>query len=422
MKTWNAPNMPALPGVGPLPRIFDSSAGELVFPRIEGSQAGLYVCGITPYDATHLGHAFTYVAFDTLQRVWSSAGVAVQYVQNITDIDEPLLVRARETHTDWQELGSSQISLYQDDMAALSVIPPLSFVAVTEAIDLISSAVASLVDLGLAYEVPTDDASTGHNDLYFDVRGAEQLTGWHLGEVSRLGLQEMLMFSQERGGDPRRPGKRDPLDPCLWRAARTGEPSWPSVLGQGRPGWHIECSVIAVRELGERFTVQGGGHDLLFPHHELSAAHAQALTNEPLASAYVHSGLVSYQGEKMSKSRGNLVFVSELIARGHDPGAIRLALLQHHYRSHWEWFDEMLKDATTRLHRWRKLLSPQESTGKEDAPKASSQSLLDQLRACLADDLDTPNALDLFEAHLEAGVDDVHLARNSAERLFGLSL
>jgi len=421
MKPWSSPTLPKLPGIGVFPRLFDAANHTIVNPKIEGSLASLYVCGITPYDATHLGHAFTYLTFDTLQRVWSDAGVDTRYVQNVTDIDEPLLRRAAETDVDWKELGTSQIALYRDDMAALNIIPPTAFIAVTEAIDEISIAVAALLESGLAYEVPSSDSVTGKQDLYFDVRAAQEQTEWRLGNVSGFDPAHMLALSEERGGDPGRQGKRDPIDPCLWRAARAGEPSWASQLGEGRPGWHIECSVIAVRELGANFTVQGGGADLVFPHHELSASHAQALTGQPLAQVYMHSGLVSYQGEKMSKSRGNLVFVSQLLDEGHDASAIRLALLLNHYRSHWEWFDHLLEESTQRLGRWKNALDSSQGISASEQ-RVSSVDLIDELRSHLADDLDTPRALLAFDEAVMRGVDDAELARQAAKRLFGLSL
>jgi L-cysteine:1D-myo-inositol 2-amino-2-deoxy-alpha-D-glucopyranoside ligase len=358
--------------------------------------ARLYVCGITPYDATHIGHAATYVAYDTLIRVWLDAGYTVHYAQNVTDIDDPLLERAAATGVDWRELADSQIELFRHDMADLSVIPPDDYVAVTEMIEPIARAVCVLLDRGVAYRVPTADADG--DDIYFDNAAAAAAAPWRLGDESNLNRPEMLELFAERGGDPERPGKRDALDPLLWRAARHDEPSWPSAVGQGRPGWHIECSVIALKYLGRDFTVQGGGSDLIFPHHEMSAGHAAALSGHPLARVFSHAGLVAYQGEKMSKSLGNLVLVSRLRQEGVDPRAIRLAILAHHYRSDWEWTDDLLVRATQRLAAWSAITRQSGSTGQDVAD------VVTELREALANDLDTPAALGVIDAAARTGV------------------
>ncbi len=302
----------------------------------------MYVCGITPYDATHLGHAATYLAFDLVQRVWRDSGRTVHYVQNVTDVDDPLLERARQTGEDWTALAAREIALFRADMAALRVLPPDQFIGAVEAIPEIAQAISTLLDNGAAYRL--DDG-----DVYFDISS----TG-RFGSESRLDRETMLALFGERGGDPERPGKRDPLDSLLWRMAREGEPSWPTELGAGRPGWHIECSVIALNQLGMSFDVQGGGSDLVFPHHEHSAAHAEALTGTPpFAQHYVHAGMIGLDGEKMSKSRGNLVLVSKLRGAGVDPMAIRLALMDGHYRDYREWTGGRLPAAEARLSRWR---------------------------------------------------------------------
>lgn len=377
-------------------------------------RALLYVCGITPYDATHLGHAFTYVTFDIMQRAWRDAGIETVYAQNTTDIDDPLLERANATNVDWRELADEQIGLFRSDMHRMGMIPPEHYVAVTEQIPEIAEAVRALLNKGLAYEVETE--GTPSNDVYFDIDAAQQSTQWRLGDVAPYDHAVMLQLSAERGGDPERPGKRNPLDPLLWRSARADEPSWDSVLGRGRPGWHIECSVIATRALGGAFTVQGGGEDLVFPHHELTAAHATALSGTPLAHAYCHVGLVSYQGHKMSKSRGNLVFVSKLLNAGVDPSAIRLGLLAHHYRSEWEWNDADIETATRRLDGWRRGL---QLTNEE---ATSSTVVLQQLRAALANDLDTPVMLAILDAALDRGVDDPDVIKDAAAALLGVTL
>lgn len=420
MRTWTEPELPELPGAGATPRLFNTATGRMEHPAIENERATLYVCGITPYDATHLGHAATYLAFDTLLRAWRDAGIETLYAQNITDIDDPLLERANDTGVDWRDLADGQIKLFRSDMHRLGMLPPDRYVAVTERIDEIAAAVLRLRERGLAYEVPTEGA--GGDDLYFDVRGAERETQWRLGDVAPYDRQVMELLSAERGGDPEREGKRSPLDPLLWRAAREGEPSWESPVGPGRPGWHIECSVIAAAELGNAFTVQGGGSDLIFPHHEFTAAHATALSGTPLAHAYCHAGLISYEGHKMSKSRGNLVFVSRLLDGTHsglaaaDPSAIRLGLLAHHYRSEWEWFDADLATATRRLEAWRAGIAR-----VSDEPM-SSASVLTQLRHSLANDLDTPVMLATLDAALDQGVDDPQLIAAAADALLGVKL
>lgn len=414
MRTWTAPTIPSLPGTGQPPRLFNTASGRLEHPPLSNEQATLYVCGITPYDATHLGHAATYLAFDVMQRAWIDAGIETVYAQNITDVDDPLLERAKATGVDWKHLADDQISLFRSDMFRLGMLPPQHYVAVTERIEEIAGAVARLRELGLAYEVPTADSEG--DDLYFDVRQAQVASEWRLGDVAPYDAQLMRQLSAERGGDPQREGKRDPLDPLLWRAAREGEPSWPSEVGAGRPGWHIECSVIAAGALGNAFTVQGGGADLVFPHHEFTAAHATALSGTPLAHAYCHVGLISYQGHKMSKSRGNLVLVSRLLEAGADPSAIRLGILAHHYRSEWEWFDEDLQTAHRRLHAWR------EGIARVSDDPLDAHEVLAQLRQALANDLDTPVMLATLDAALDRGVDQPGLIADAAEALLGVTL
>jgi L-cysteine:1D-myo-inositol 2-amino-2-deoxy-alpha-D-glucopyranoside ligase len=363
--------------------IYSSSTDSLLRAGSDGI-ASLYVCGITPYDATHLGHAATYLAFDTLVRLWLDAGLDVTYAQNTTDVDDPLLERAARDGVDWRVLAREQTDLFRSDMEHLRIVPPDHYIAVTEVVSEIADAVHDLLVRGIAYPVQSDGAA---DDLYFDT--AADVSPWFLGQESRLDRADMLDFSAQRGGDPNRPGKRDPLDPLLWRAERQGEPAWESVLGRGRPGWHIECSVIALKFLSSTVTVNGGGADLLFPHHEYSAAHAAALTGEPLAEVYAHTGMVAYQGEKMSKSLGNLVLVSKLVEAGVDPRAIRLALLSEHYRGDWEWTDEKLTVAEDRLARWSAWAA---GASTDDDP------FVPLLRHTLAVDLDTPAALAAVES------------------------
>lgn len=419
MRTWTAPVIPKLPGTGTAPRLFNTATGRLEHPAIQDGRATLYVCGITPYDATHLGHAFTYLTFDIMQRAWIDAGIETVYAQNITDVDDPLLERATATGVDWKDLAEEQVGLYRSDMHRLGMIPPAHYTAVTEVIDEIAYAVKQLVERGFAYSVPTPESEG--DDVYFDIRAAAANSQWRLGDVAPYERALMDTLSAERGGDPEREGKRDTIDPLLWRAAREGEPSWESPVGAGRPGWHIECSVIARKHLGELFTVQGGGTDLIFPHHEFTAAHATAISDKPLAHAYCHAALVAYEGHKMSKSRGNLVFVSQMLdgTNGNtaaDPSAIRLALLAHHYRTEWEWFDSEITQAERRLAAWRDGLKK-----VSDDPQNTTL-VIQQLRSALANDLDTPIMLATLDAAFDRGVDQPELIADAVQALLGVTL
>lgn len=368
------PSLPRVPGTGSVPVVHDSVSGQPQ-PAATGSECRLYVCGITPYDATHLGHAATYVGFDILVRALHDAGVRVRYVQNVTDVDEPLFERAARDAVDWRELATSQIDLFREDMTALAVIPPEAFVGVQEAMPVIAATVQRLIGQGRTYEVPASDGEGA--DVYLDLAQVRSF-----GSVSGWPREEMIPVFGERGGDPDTPGKRSPLDPLLWRAKRLGEPSWELAgLPAGRPGWHVECTAIAGDYLGLPFDVQGGGSDLIFPHHEMSDAQADGA----FARLYVHQGMVGYEGEKMSKSRGNLVLVSQLRAAGVDPMAIRLVLLAHHYREDWEYTPAQLEVAQERLARWREAMSV------NAAPPAGPT--VDAIRAALADDLDAPAAI-----------------------------
>jgi L-cysteine:1D-myo-inositol 2-amino-2-deoxy-alpha-D-glucopyranoside ligase len=381
MQTWASVDVPRLAGGGPPLRLHDTATGR-VRPTAPGATATMYVCGITPYDATHLGHAATYLAFDLVHRVWRDLGHEVHYVQNVTDIDDPLLERAARDHDDWVVLGMRETALFREDMAALRVLPPRHYIGAVEAMGEITELVGKLIAAGAAYRV--QDAE--FPDVYFD----SSVTG-HFGYESNYDEATMLALSAERGGDPGRPGKRHRLDPLLWRMAREGEPSWAGEagageLGAGRPGWHVECAAIALNRLGPQIDLNGGGSDLAFPHHECGAAHAEAFTGvHPFARHYTHAGMIGLDGEKMSKSRGNLVFVSKLRAQGVDPSAVRLALLAGHYRADRPWTDQLLADAQARLARWG------EATALATGPDATD--LVARLRTHLADDLDTPAAL-----------------------------
>ena len=374
MRAWQSPDVPSLEkfGPGPAVSILNTASGKVEETRPNGT-ARMYVCGITPYDATHMGHAATYVAFDLLNRAWRDAGHQVRYVQNVTDIDDPLLERAAATGADWREIAVEQTELFRADMEALRSLTPDAYIGAVESIPLAVALIQRLRERGFVYEVEGDLYFSAHADPGF-------------GRVSRLNEQQMIEIFPDRGGDPDRPGKKHPLDWLLWRVERPGEPAWDSELGRGRPGWHIECSSIALNYLGETFDVQGGGSDLVFPHHEMSASEAQSASGgTPFAKGYMHAGMVAYEGEKMSKSRGNLVFVSRLRESGTDPMAIRLALLGHHYRSDWEWTDADLTRAESRLATWR---AAADRACADDAAR-----LVSVVRRHLADDLDAPAAL-----------------------------
>jgi len=341
----------------------------------------LYVCGITPYDATHLGHAATYVAFDLINRYLRFGGADVSFVQNITDIDDPLFERAKRDGLEWSELATSQIELFRGDMVALHVIPPDHYVGVVEAMQIIIDAVSALRSKDSTYKV--DD------DLYFRVHSDPEFL-----KRTHLSSEVAVEYFAERGGDPQRSGKEDPFDALVWKAQRDGEPGWASPFGTGRPGWHIECSAIALHYLqpnaSDEFAIdiQGGGSDLIFPHHDMSAAQGWVATGQKFARFFVHAGMIGLDGTKMSKSLGNLIFVSKLIAQGVEPMAIRLALLGHHYRSDHMWGSSEISDAATFLSRVRLNLARIEV--------APTESLITDLLSALSNDLDTVRALELI--------------------------
>jgi L-cysteine:1D-myo-inositol 2-amino-2-deoxy-alpha-D-glucopyranoside ligase len=376
MQSWQAPTVPVLPGGGPQLRLYDT-ADRQVRPVAAGETATMYVCGITPYDATHLGHAATYLTFDLVHRLWLDAGHQVNYVQNVTDVDDPLLERATRDGVDWRGLAERETALFAEDMAALRVVPPQHYVAATDAIGEVVELVEKMLASGAAYIV--DDAE--HPDVYYRADATTQF-----GYESGYDRDTMLRLFGERGGDPNRPGKSDELDALLWRAERPGEPSWPSPFGPGRPGWHVECTAIALNRIGTGLDIQGGGSDLIFPHHEFSAAHAECVTGERrFARHYVHAGMIGWDGHKMSKSRGNLVLVSRLRAVGVEPAAIRLGLLETHYHTDRSWSDAVLEEAVIRLQRWR--------TATELSAGPDATDVVTRVRRYLADDLDTPKAI-----------------------------
>ncbi|RSN02578.1 cysteine--1-D-myo-inosityl 2-amino-2-deoxy-alpha-D-glucopyranoside ligase [Nonomuraea sp. WAC 01424] len=405
MRSWSAQNIPKLPGESVPLRLFDTTTKQ-VRQTDPGPTARMYVCGITPYDATHLGHANTYHAFDLVGRMWRDAGHEVHYTQNATDVDDPLLERAAQTGVDWQDLAEREIELFRTDMEALRILPPREYVGVTEVVGHVADLITQLAAKGYTYDLD--------GDVYFNVADAPKF-----GQVSGYGEAEMLALSAERGGDPDRPGKRHPLDWLLWRAERPGEPSWESSLGRGRPGWHIECTAIALRNLGAGYDVAGGGSDLIFPHHECGASEGHAATGEwPFAKFYTHAGMVALDGEKMSKSKGNLVFVSRL-RQQHDPMAVRLVLLAHHYREDWEYTPGQLADAERRLALWRSAVLLDGAPGADE--------LLATVRERLADDLDSPGALAAIDAWAEralaeGGSRSPGLVKDLADALLGVAL
>jgi len=371
--------------------VHDTSTHALVETRPEGP-ARLYVCGITPYDATHMGHAATFVGFDLLNRAWRNAGHDVVYVQNVTDVDDPLFERAEKVGVDWRELAERETELLREDMAALRILPPEHFPGAEESLDLIVDLILRLQEAGTVYAV--------EDDLYFSVAADPAF-----GDESGWTREQMLAVIADRGGDPDRPGKKDPLDCLVWRAERPGEPALDSVLGRGRPGWHVECTAMSLDLLGERFDVQGGGSDLVFPHHEMCASEAQVLTGTPYAQAFVHAGMVAYDGEKMSKSKGNLVFVSQLRNSDVDPMAIRLTLLRHHYRSDWEWTDRQLWESVDLLDKWRRALAV--GAGAPGLP------VVEAVLTSLAGDLDAPAAVGAVDAWADATLGTDGLADTS---------
>lgn len=401
METWPAAPVPSLPGVAPGITIFDTASRALAVAA-GGPEATIYACGITPYDATHIGHAATYIAWDLLVRAWRDAGLSTLYAQNVTDVDDPLLERADRDGEDWRELALRETDRYRSDMTALRVLPPDHLIGAVEALDVIGEFSGLLADRGALYDLAGDRYLSRSADPEF-------------GSVSGLGQREMLKLFAERGGDPDRPGKKDPLDALVWRAERPGEPSWESRFGPGRPGWHVECSAIATRYLGIAFDVQAGGSDLIFPHHEMSASHARVAfgddapgggAGEVFARRYAHSGMVRLDGEKMSKSLGNLVFVSRLRESGVDPMAIRLAILAHHYRSDWDWSADGLATAQRRLERWRAACRAAGLWRARTVADGPAGTVLSAVRERMADDLDAPGALAVIDGWADAVLAD----------------
>lgn len=379
MKSWATVAIPPLASRHVIPQLqlHDTARGGS-FPVESKPLYRIYVCGITPYDATHLGHAATYLTFDLINRYLRLSGSEVRFVQNITDIDDPLLERAHRDGVDWRELAQSQIDLFRGDMVNLHIIPPHHYIGVVEAMELVVNSIKTLESHNSTYVVD--------NDLYFSIHADKEF-----GSRSHLSQQEMLQIFSERGGDPDRTGKRDPLDALLWLSHREGEPEWPGPHSSGRPGWHIECCAIALHYLapdGDSVTsidIQGGGSDLIFPHHEMSAAQGKILEGREFATHYVHSGMIGLDGVKMSKSLGNLVFVSTLVAGGVDPMAIRWALMESHFATDRSWSDEVLGDAQGWIIRLQRALSMMEV--------APTDSVIAEILQAQSQNIDSPRAL-----------------------------
>jgi L-cysteine:1D-myo-inositol 2-amino-2-deoxy-alpha-D-glucopyranoside ligase len=353
-------------------RLYDTARRSVVSFQ-PGPIVTLYSCGITPYDAAHLGHAQVYLTFDVLQRRLRDAGHETRCVRNITDVDDDILRKARELGVHYLDLAAEEIARFDADMAALGLLPAWSEPRATSAIPDILTLIGDVLESGYAYQAG--------GAVYFDVASFPAF-----GEVSHFDRDTMLALAAENGGNPGDPNKRNPLDFVLWQPSLPDEPSWESRWGPGRPGWHIECSALALRELGETVDVHGGGRDLVFPHHECENAQSEAVTDKPFVRHWLHVGLVGFEGTKMSKSLGNLVFVGDLLKEW-EPAAVRLALLAHHYRSDWEWTDADMPAAVRRLESWRAAPLP-DRPGDHVADAG-----LDAVRARLDDDLDTPGAL-----------------------------
>jgi L-cysteine:1D-myo-inositol 2-amino-2-deoxy-alpha-D-glucopyranoside ligase len=355
-------------------KLYDTARKQIV-PFEPGPIVTIYTCGITPYDATHLGHATVYVTYDVLQRRLRDLGHQTRCVRNVTDVDDDILRKARELDVHYLDLAAAETARFDDDMRTLGMLPSWSEPRATSAIADIRGFIGMVLDNDHAYQ--------SGGAVYFDVNS------WPpFGSISGYDRETMLALAAERGGNPDDPNKRDPLDFVLWQPSAPGEPSWDSLWGPGRPGWHIECSALALRELGTTIDLHGGGSDLIFPHHECEAAQSSAATGEPFVRHWMHQAMVRMDGEKMSKSLGNLVFVSEL--RKHfDPRAIRLGIVANHYRTEWEWNDKIMPTATERLDAW--------------LASGTGEGALPEVRNALDNDLDTPEAVAAIDAAVARG-------------------
>jgi L-cysteine:1D-myo-inositol 2-amino-2-deoxy-alpha-D-glucopyranoside ligase len=385
---------------------------EDFIPR--GDEVSIYVCGITPYDTTHLGHAFTYTSVDILIRYLESKDLSVRYVQNITDIDDDILRKAKEIGEDWLAVGNRWTVHYIEDMQALNVRAPDFYPRATDAIPEIVEWVQRLLEAGVAYE-------SGGN-VYYDVNAWSDF-----GELSAIHRSEMLPIANERGNHPDDPAKQNPLDFVLWQAMAPGEPSWESPWGQGRPGWHIECSTLSTKYLGETIDIHSGGADLCFPHHECEIAQVEPVTNEqPFVRYWMHTAMVYHDGDKMSKSLGNLVWVRELL-KTYSPDALRLYMGKHHYREEWRYNEAELKVAEKEAKLIRKALRV--SSGQVNSLSASSA--WDNFAEAMENDLDTPTAVTvqvdlawevLRSANQRMQVDEAQGTLREMSHIFGLRL
>ncbi|MEK7572108.1 MAG: cysteine--tRNA ligase [Patescibacteria group bacterium] len=372
---------------------------ELFVPN-KVKQVGMYVCGITPYDTTHLGHAFTYTFFDVLYRYLAFQGYTINYTQNVTDIDDDILRKAKEVNRDWRELGEWWTNKFLKDMHTLEVTPPTHYVKATETIPTMIEIIKVLLDKNLAYE----KAGT----VYF--RTAKDT---EYGKLSRYSREEMIKLSKERGANPEDPHKEDPLDFILWQKSLPDEPAWDSPWSEGRPGWHIECSSMAYQYIDKKLDIHGGGHDLLYPHHESEIAQSEAFTGEkPFANYWLHTGAVGYQGEKMSKSIGNIVMVSDLLKK-YSPQTIRYLLLSHHYREPWEFKEEQLNEAQKAIKELQDFCHSREPArnalaceagggGNPDLPKDTIVQAPKEFLAAMDDDMNTPAALEVMHRIAES--------------------
>ena len=353
----------------------------------------MYTCGITPYDATHLGHAFTFISYDVLQRRLIDMGHQVKCVRNVTDVDDPLFAKARELGVHYLDLAAGEEARFESDMTALNALPVHSTPRASSAIPDIRGFIGMVIDRGFAYE--------SGGSVYFDVEKFPQF-----GSVSHYSRETMIALARERGGNVDDPHKRNPLDFVWWHPSASDEPSWDTMWGAGRPGWHIECSALALRELGTTIDLHGGGSDLIFPHHECERAQSEAATGQQFVKHWMHVAMVSMDGHKMSKSRGNLVFVDKLRTQ-HDPTAIRLGLIEHHYRTEWEWDDGLMARNEARLAQWKSAAHVGNSDG--------DSGLLAEVRSALDNDLDSPTAVQLIDAASKNGV-----AVGDSARLLGV--
>jgi L-cysteine:1D-myo-inositol 2-amino-2-deoxy-alpha-D-glucopyranoside ligase len=362
-------------------KLYDTAKQEIV-EFVPNPTVLMYTCGITPYDATHLGHAFTFISYDVLQRRLIDMGHQVKCVRNVTDVDDPLFAKARELGVHYLDLAAGEEARFESDMTALNALPVHSTPRASSAIPDIRGFIGMVIDRGFAYE--------SGGSVYFDVEKFP-----HFGSVSHYSRETMIALARERGGNVDDPHKRNPLDFVLWHPSASDEPSWDTMWGAGRPGWHIECSALALRELGTTIDLHGGGSDLIFPHHECERAQSEAATGQPFVKHWMHVAMVSMDGHKMSKSRGNLVFVDKLRTQ-HDPMAIRLGLIEHHYRTEWEWDDGLMARNEARLLKWKSVAQVGSSQG--------DIGLLADVRSALDNDLDTPTAVALIDAAASKGV------------------